>query len=104
MVAPAARRLPEPTVARLPIYQRITREWIRRGRDRIDSPTLGRLAGVAPATVRRDLAGLGPVGTRGSGYDTETLNDHIEAALGNSESYDVIVVGAGNLGRALVNS
>lgn len=103
-MATPPRRLPEPTVARLPIYQRITQEWLRRDRDRIDSTTLGRLAGVAPATVRRDLAGLGPVGTRGAGYDTETLNARIEAALGTDETYDVIVIGAGNLGRALVNS
>lgn len=103
-MASTPRRLPEPTVGRLPIYQRITQEWIRRGRDRIDSPTLGRLAGVAPATVRRDLAGLGPVGTRGSGYDTETLNARIEDALGTDDTFDVIIVGAGNLGRALVNS
>jgi redox-sensing transcriptional repressor len=98
------KRLPEPTVARLPIYQRVTREWIRRGRDRIDSPTLGRLAGVAPATVRRDLAGLGPLGTRGAGYDTAILDEQIAVALGSVDPLDVIVIGVGNLGKALVNS
>lgn len=97
-------RLPEPTVARLPIYQRIAREWLRRGRDRIDSPTLGRLAGVAAATVRRDLAGLGPIGTRGAGYDTETLERQLSLALGRDRRAEVIVVGVGNLGRALANA
>jgi redox-sensing transcriptional repressor len=104
MAPTGPRLLADPTVARLPIYQRITQEWIRRGRARIDSPTLGRLAGVAPATVRRDLSGLGPVGTRGSGYDTATLNQCLESALGHDETFDVIVIGAGNLGRALVSS
>ena len=99
-----SRQLPEPTVARLPIYQRIAREWIRRGNERIDSPTLGRLAGVAAATVRRDLSGLGPLGTRGAGYDTVVLDRTIENVLGQNIRYDVIVVGLGNLGRALVNS
>jgi redox-sensing transcriptional repressor len=96
--------LPEPTVARLPIYQRIVLTWIRRGVSRIDSPTLGRLAGVAPATVRRDLSYLGPLGTRGAGYDVEVLAKQIEEVLGHDRVYDVIVIGLGNLGRALVNS
>jgi redox-sensing transcriptional repressor len=99
-----SRRLPEPTVARLPIYQRIAREWIRRDIERIDSETLGRLAGVAPATVRRDLSNLGPLGTRGAGYETAVLDRQIEVVLGHDKQYDVIVVGVGNLGHALVNS
>jgi redox-sensing transcriptional repressor len=99
-----SHQLSEPTVARLPVYQRISREWQRRGNSRIDSETLGRLAGVAPATVRRDLLGLGPLGTRGAGYDVEHLLGRIEEALGHDLNYDVIVVGMGNLGRALVNS
>ncbi|MGC2169036.1 MAG: redox-sensing transcriptional repressor Rex, partial [Acidimicrobiales bacterium] len=53
---------------------------------------------------RRDLAGLGSFGTRGAGYDTEILIDRIAEALGHDRLYDVIVVGIGNLGRALVNS
>ncbi len=96
--------LPEPTVARLPVYQRIAREMVRRGRERADSETLGRLAGVAPATVRRDLAGLGSLGTRGAGYDVAVLAERIEEALGHHEHYDVILIGVGNLGHALVNS
>ncbi len=107
MVAPRTHRteqIPEPTVARLPIYQRIVIEWQRRGNERIDSPTLGRLAGVAPATVRRDLSFLGPVGTRGSGYEVDVLAAHISEALGADRVYDIVVVGIGNLGRALVNS
>jgi redox-sensing transcriptional repressor len=91
-------------VARLPVYQRIAREWLRRASATIDSPTLGRLAGVAPATVRRDLAYLGPLGTRGAGYDAAVLDRQIEQVLGHDNRYEVIVVGAGNLGRALVNS
>jgi len=99
-----AKQLPEPTVARLPIYQRIVNEVIRRGIARIDSPTLGRLAGVAPATVRRDLSYLGPLGTRGAGYEVDVLARQIDEVLGHDLDYDVIVIGIGNLGRALVNS
>jgi redox-sensing transcriptional repressor len=99
-----SKLLPEPTISRLPIYQRIAREGSRRGFEQIDSSTLGRLAGVAPATVRRDLSSLGPMGTRGAGYDIDQLVARIDEVLGHDYRYDVILVGAGNLGRALLNS
>lgn len=99
-----ARKLSEPTIARLPVYQRIAEGWLARGQHRIDSRQIGELAGVTATTVRRDLAGLGTLGTRGAGYDVGVLNERIGEALGHDRYYDVIVVGIGNLGRALVNS
>jgi redox-sensing transcriptional repressor len=99
-----ARKLSEPTIARLPVYQRIAEGWQRRGLTRIDSQQIGELAGVTATTVRRDLAGLGSFGTRGAGYDVNVLNERIGEALGHDRKYDVAVVGIGNLGRALVNS
>ena len=106
MVSPRLRprKLSEPTIARLPVYQRIAEGWLRRGETRIDSRQIGELAGVTATTVRRDLAGLGSIGTRGSGYDVRILNDRIAEALGHDREYQVVVVGIGNLGRALVNS
>ena len=98
------RKLSEPTIARLPVYQRIAESWTLRGLNRIDSQQIGELAGVTATTVRRDLAGLGSFGTRGAGYDVQVLNERIAEALGHDRQYDVIVVGIGNLGRALVNS
>jgi redox-sensing transcriptional repressor len=99
-----ARKLSEPTIARLPVYQRIAEGWLIRGQNRIDSRQIAELAGVTATTVRRDLAGLGTLGTRGAGYDVGVLNDRIGEALGHDRKYDVVVVGIGNLGRALVNS
>ncbi len=98
------RKLSEPTIGRLPVYQRIAEGWLARGLRRIDSQRIGELAGVTATTVRRDLAGLGTLGTRGAGYDVSVLNERIGEALGHDRSYDVVVVGIGNLGRALVNS
>lgn len=98
------RRLSEPTIARLPVYQRIAENWLARGLSRIDSKQIGELAGVTATTVRRDLAGLGSLGTRGSGYTISVLIERIGEALGHDNRYDVVVVGIGNLGRALVNS
>ena len=106
MVTPRlrTRKLSEPTIARLPVYQRIAEGWLRRGETRIDSRQIGELAGVTATTVRRDLAGLGSIGTRGSGYEVRVLNDRIAEALGHDHEHQVVVVGIGNLGRALVNS
>ena len=106
MVTPRlrARKLSEPTIARLPVYQRIAESWALRGLNRIDSKQIGELAGVTATTVRRDLAGLGSFGTRGAGYDVKVLSERIAEALGHDRQYDVVVVGIGNLGRALVNS
>jgi len=98
------KTLSEPTISRLPIYQRIAEEMAQRGIDRIDSKTIGELAGVTATTVRRDLSGLGTLGTRGAGYDTRKLSERIADTLGVDKAYDVIVVGMGNLGSALVNS
>jgi redox-sensing transcriptional repressor len=99
-----SKKLSEPTIARLPVYQRIAEGWYQRGVSKIDSKQIGELAGVTATTVRRDLAGLGSFGTRGAGYDTSVLIERIAEALGHDRLYDVIVVGIGNLGRALVNS
>jgi redox-sensing transcriptional repressor len=99
-----SKKLSEPTIARLPVYQRIAEGWSNRGQKRIDSQQIGELAGVAATTVRRDLAGLGSFGTRGAGYDLGVLTERIAEALGLDRHYDVVVVGIGNLGRALVNS
>jgi redox-sensing transcriptional repressor len=97
-------RLSEPTISRLPVYQRIVEGMIARGQVRVDSRQLGELAGVTATTVRRDLAGLGSLGTRGAGYALDTLALRIGEALGHDQRFGVVVVGIGNLGRALVNS
>ena len=99
-----SKKLSEPTIARLPVYQRIVEGRAHRGETTIDSRQLGELAGVTATTVRRDLSGLGTLGTRGAGYDVGVLIERIGAALGHDHQYDVVVVGIGNLGRALVNS
>ena len=101
---PRLRKLSDPTIGRLPLYQRIVDEFARNGVDRIESVTIAERTGVTATTVRRDLAGLGPFGTRGAGYDVAQLNERISVALGHDRSYTVVLVGIGNLGQALINS
>ncbi len=107
MVAASAavpKRIPEATVLRLPIYQRILAELVRAGARTVSSERLAELARVNAAKVRKDLSLLGSFGTRGSGYDPGFLIAQIDRALGVDENWRVGIVGIGNLGRALTNS
>jgi redox-sensing transcriptional repressor len=98
------KRIPEATVLRLPVYQRILTELVRAGTRTVSSEQLAELARVNAAKVRKDLSLLGSFGTRGSGYDADFLIDQIDRALGIDEARSVAIVGIGNLGRALTNS
>ena len=69
----------------------------------MSSDQLAELAGVNPAKVRKDLSYLGSFGVRGVGYDVEHLRFQIRIELGLEEDWPVVIVGIGNLGRALAN-
>jgi redox-sensing transcriptional repressor len=99
-----ARRIPEATVVRLPIYQRILSDLVRSGVTTVSSEQLAGLARVNAAKVRKDLSLLGSFGMRGTGYDASFLITQIDRALGVGRDWPVAIVGIGNLGRALVNS
>lgn len=98
------RRIPEATVLRLPVYQRILAEYLRSEQTTVSSEQLANLARVGAAKVRKDLSLLGSFGTRGTGYDTAFLMAQIDHALGADQDWPVAIVGIGNLGRALANS
>ncbi len=98
------RRIPEPTVGRLPVYQRILEELLRSGTTTVSSELLGSLARVNAAKVRKDLSLLGSFGTRGAGYDTAYLIEQIDRELGLDRQWPVVIVGMGNLGRALAHA
>ena len=95
------RRIPEATVARLPVYLRILAEQADEQVDSISSDRLAELAGVNAAKVRKDLSYLGSYGTRGVGYEVAYLIYQIRRELGLTHDWPVVIVGAGNLGQAL---
>jgi redox-sensing transcriptional repressor len=97
------RRIPEATVARLPLYYRALVDTGERSVSTISSERLAELAGVNAAKVRKDLSYLGSYGTRGVGYDVEYLLHEISRELGLTRDWPVAIVGIGNLGRALAN-
>jgi redox-sensing transcriptional repressor len=95
------RRIPEATVARLPVYLQLLVEQAELGIDSISSDGLAELAGVNAAKVRKDLSYLGSYGTRGVGYEVDYLVYQIRRELGLDHAWPVVIVGAGNLGHAL---
>ena len=97
------RRIPEATVARLPVYLRSLVEAAEAKLPTISSERLAAMAGVNAAKVRKDLSYLGSYGTRGVGYDVEYLLYQISRELGLTQDWPVTIVGLGNLGHALAN-
>ncbi len=95
------RRIPDATIARLPRYHRALLELVAAKAATVSSDELADLAGFNAAKVRKDLSYLGTYGTRGVGYDVDNLRRQIGRELGLTESWPVVIVGIGNLGRAL---
>jgi redox-sensing transcriptional repressor len=104
---PAAPRgsqgIPEATIARLPVYLRVLYACAEQGIATVSSEELAAAAGVNSAKLRKDLSHLGSYGTRGVGYDVDYLVYQVSRELGLTQDWPVVIVGAGNLGRALAN-
>ena len=96
-------RIPEATVARLPRYLQVLLEAAEAGIGTLSSDDLARGAGLNSAKVRKDLSFLGTYGTRGVGYRVPELTTEISQVLGLTVDRPVVIVGIGNLGRALAS-
>jgi len=96
----AEPKLSPATAQRLSQYLRYLRSVARH--TTISSEELARHVGIQAAQIRRDLATLGHLGQRGVGYDRAGLTEAIRAALGIHREWRTIVVGIGNLARALL--
>lgn len=99
---PGGRPVPEATIVRLAVYLRALCSLAEGGATVVSSEELATVAGVGSAKLRKDLSFLGSHGTRGVGYDVSRLVARLELTLGLDRAHVVAVVGAGNLGRALV--
>lgn len=95
--------IPDATVARLPIYLRALYALADHEVATVSSEELAAAAGVNSAKLRKDLSHLGSYGTRGVGYDVDYLIYQVSRELGLTQDWPVLIVGAGNLGRALAN-
>jgi redox-sensing transcriptional repressor len=98
---PRPESAPNPAVRRLSFYLRQLELYLRKGRRTISSKQLGVALGFTDAQVRKDLAYFGQFGHPGIGYRVEELIGRLRQILGTDKAWDVILLGAGNLGRAL---
>ena len=91
-------------IKRLPRYFRYLRELIREGRMRVSSGELSEMMHVTASQIRQDLNCFGGFGQQGYGYNVNFLYTKICELLGVGEGYSAIMIGAGNLGKALVSN
>lgn len=91
-------------IKRLPRYFRYLRELIRNGKSRISSGELSEIMHVTASQIRQDLNCFGGFGQQGYGYNVNYLYAKICEILGVGAGFRAIVVGAGNLGTALVRN
>jgi redox-sensing transcriptional repressor len=96
-------KISEATVSRLPAYYRALSQLADAQQIRVSSEELAALTGVSSAMLRKDLSHLGSYGTRGVGYDVEFLRYQISREMGLNHDWSVVIVGVGNLGRALAH-
>ncbi len=90
-------------IKRLPRYYRHLGELVERGVERISSKELSERMKVTASQIRQDFNNFGGFGQQGYGYNARYLYNEIGKILGLDRTYNVIIVGAGNLGQALVN-
>ena len=94
--------VPNPAVKRLSLYLRQLEGFKRKERRTISSKQLGESLNLTDAQVRKDLAYFGQFGHPGIGYRVEDLIAQVRKILGTDKVWNVLLVGAGNLGRALM--
>ncbi|MGI5971009.1 MAG: redox-sensing transcriptional repressor Rex [Oscillospiraceae bacterium] len=91
-------------IRRMPRYYRHVNELIESGADRISSSSLSKRLGLTASQIRQDFSCFGEFGQQGYGYNLETLRSEISAILGANLSHTAILIGVGNLGRALLQN
>ncbi|MEV3721900.1 redox-sensing transcriptional repressor Rex [Paenibacillus larvae] len=96
-------KISEAVVRRLPIYLRYLNELAIKNVMTVSSQDLGQKLDLNPAQIRKDLAYFGEFGKKGIGYDVAYLIEKIRQILNLDKQNPVVLVGAGNLGRALSN-
>ncbi len=91
-------------IRRLPRYYRYLDDLHLKGSVRISSSVLGEKMGITASQIRQDLSCFGEFGQQGYGYNVDELRREIGRILGVDKSHRIIVVGVGNLGRALIQN
>lgn len=97
------KEISQAVVSRLPRYFRYLGELKDEGIERISSQELSELMNVTASQIRQDFNNFGGFGQQGYGYNVEYLYEEIGKILGLDRQHNLVIIGAGNLGRALGN-
>ena len=94
--------VPYIVVSRLPIYLRALTLLAEEGQEITSSQELGQKLGLSPAQIRKDLSHFGEFGKQGTGYVIEYLQQQLRLILNATGKWQMILIGAGDLGRAII--
>jgi redox-sensing transcriptional repressor len=97
----ASKQIPDIVVGRLPQYLRSLQRMAREGRTVTSSQELGERLGISAAQIRKDLSQFGEFGKQGTGYHLPYLIEQLQKILRIDREWDVVVVGAGDIGSAV---
>lgn len=100
---PNQKAISSAVIRRLPRYYRFLGELLKSGAVRISSRELSDKMGLTASQIRQDLNCFGGFGQQGYGYNIAELHEEIAKILGLDRQTDAILIGAGNLGRAVAN-
>ena len=98
-----SKKISSAVIRRLPRYYRYLGELIESGVQRISSKDLSTKMKVTASQIRQDLNNFGGFGQQGYGYNVKYLYDEIGKILGINRKHYMIIIGAGNLGKAIIN-
>lgn len=96
------KEISQAVISRLPRYYRYLKDLKDSGKERISSQELSRIMKVTASQIRQDFNNFGGFGQQGYGYNTKYLYEEIGKILGMDKQHNMVLVGAGNLGQALV--
>lgn len=94
--------IPKVVIQRLPLYLRCVRHFQAQGKTVVSSQEIAANLGLTPAQIRKDLSCFGEFGKQGVGYDVQHLASQLERILHVDRTWPAVLVGAGDLGHALI--
>jgi redox-sensing transcriptional repressor len=94
-------QIPRIIIGRLPLYLRALTRLKKDGFSYASSRELGKLLDISAAQIRKDLSHFGELGKRGKGYEIDFLIDKLNQILNTDSIWEMIVIGAGDLGSGL---
>ena len=95
--------IPRATAKRLSLYYRIFKRFNAENIEKANAKQIAEAIGIDSATVRRDFSYFGELGRRGFGYDVKKLMNFFANLLNDNSITNVMIVGVGNMGRALLH-